>query len=72
MALFVKQRRVEMVTSASLPNHHQAEDARVAMRSSIVEEKAFSIPVAWPEGQQAYTGCMYLTMMSLFLTVQDG
>ena len=73
MAPFVEQRSTKTVTNADLPNNHRAEDARVAMSSSMLDEKAFSMSVSWPDGRPKGPGdCMYLTMTSLFLTVQDA
>ena len=72
MDLFVEQRQIKVVTSVDLLNNHRAEDARMAMSPSMLDEKAFSISIAWPEGwPKGPVDCMYLTTTSLFLTVQD-
>ena len=68
----VEQRQIKVVTTLDLLNNYRAEDARMAMSPSMLDEKASSISTAWPEGRpKGPVDCMYLTTTSLFLTVQD-
>ena len=72
MDFCVEQRQIKVVTSLDLLKNYRAEDARMAISPSMLDEKAFSILTAWSEFRpKGPVDCMYLTTTSPFLTVQD-